>query len=576
MNISAALKWCFGPAVGLAIAIAFAGCGTSHYRASADKETYRAIRQTGAKVPNMDRHFTIDQTNVLSLEGLPVADKAEDFLGPYADSERGARILSLSNALALAVHHSRAYQTSKEQLYLSGLALTLARHQFAPVFSGSGGVGVAGRTEQATEFVPDPTDPTKLRAVLSDNLVEQDSVQADGSVRVDWLLRDIGRVSAAFTADFSRFLTGDPRTFTSSQLAATLTRPLLRNAGFKRELENLAQAERDLLYALRTFTRYRKEFTVQIASAYYNVLSSRDAVRNSYLNLQSSRRMGERTRALAEEGRYKQADLGRIESQILTSESTWIGALRAYRSALDNFKLTLGISTDAPLVLDDSELSELTIRHPQISVEDAIRVALAARLDYLNAKDEVDDAARKVRLAADNLKMELNLVAGASLHSDQTDTAGFPLPQADRYRWNAGLDIDPALDRKPQRNAYRAAIISQEQTTRAQAQLEDQIKLEVRDNWRALEQARRNYEISEISVKTAERRVEEQDLLAELGRASALDQVDAQNSLVDARNQRTQALVGHTIARLRFWNSMGILYVKENGQWQEDSNETGE
>src|SRR5205814_3384712 len=47
-------------------------------------------------------------------------------------------------------------------------------------------------------------------------------------------------------------------------------------------------------------------------------------------------------------------------------------------------------------------------------------------------------------------------------------------------------------------------------------------------------------------VKIAERRVEEQNLLAELGRAKAQDQVDAQNDLVSSKNQRTQALVGHT------------------------------
>jgi outer membrane protein TolC len=70
-------------------------------------------------------------------------------------------------------------------------------------------------------------------------------------------------------------------------------------------------------------------------------------------------------------------------------------------------------------------------------------------------------------------------------------------------------------------------------------------------------------------VKLAERRVEEQDLLAELGRAKALDQVDAQNALNDSKNQRTQALVTHTIARLQFWNNMGILYIKDNGQWEE-------
>jgi len=42
--------------------------------------------------------------------------------------------------------------------------------------------------------------------------------------------------------------------------------------------------------------------------------------------------------------------------------------------------------------------------------------------------------------------------------------------------------------------------------------------------------------------------------------------------LIDSKNQRTQALVTHTIARLQFWNNMGILYIKPTGQWEEVQN----
>jgi hypothetical protein len=30
--------------------------------------------------------------------------------------------------------------------------------------------------------------------------------------------------------------------------------------------------------------------------------------------------------------------------------------------------------------------------------------------------------------------------------------------------------------------------------------------------------------------------------------------------------------VTHTIARLQFWNNLGILFIKEDGQWQEVNN----
>jgi outer membrane protein TolC len=136
------------------------------------------------------------------------------------------------------------------------------------------------------------------------------------------------------------------------------------------------------------------------------------------------------------------------------------------------------------------------------------------------------------------------------------------------------LSLDPGLDRKAERNDYRASLIARNSSARALEQLEDQIKFQVRDGWRSLEQAKRNYEINEIGVKLAERRVEEQNLLADLGRAKAQDQVDAQNDFISSKNQRTQALVSHTIARLQFWNNMGILYIRDNGQWEEVQGES--
>jgi len=307
---------------------------------------------------------------------------------------------------------------------------------------------------------------------------------------------------------------------------------------------------------------------VQIASAYYGALGNRDAARNAFLNLQSSRRSADRTRALAAEGRTTQSDLGRLEQQELSSESAWLNAVRVYQRALDDFKLLLGIPVETRLVLDDRELQQLQIRHPDFKVDDAIQVALAARLDYQNLRDEQEDRARKVGLAASWLLPQLDLAASASMASAE-ESHGVALPDPQRYRWSAGLKLDLPLERTLERNNYRAALIAQERAARALVQRRDEIELQIRDSWRILEQARRTYQISEIGVSLAERRVEEQELLAELGRAKALDQVDAQNALLSSKDQRTQALVAHTIARLQFWRDLGILYIKDNGQWEE-------
>jgi len=205
-------------------------------------------------------------------------------------------------------------------------------------------------------------------------------------------------------------------------------------------------------------------------------------------------------------------------------------------------------------------------------VDDSIKIALATRLDYLNAREQYEDAGRKIGVAADALKAQVDVVASAGIDSERLNAARFAVPDLDRYHWSAGLDLNLPLDRKAERNAYRRSLITYEQSRRAFELRADEIKLQVRDGWRALDQAKRNFEISEIGVKLAERRVEEQNLLADLGRAKAQDQVDAQNDLVSSRNQRTQALVAHTIARLQFWNNLGIIYIKDNGQWEEITN----
>jgi outer membrane protein TolC len=530
--------------------LGLAGCTNGYYRKSADREVYRAIRGKTPLVRNMDTNFNIGQTNVISLEGFPASTNAPDYLGPDGERERGARVLGLEDSLNLAVHHSRNYQNHKEQLYLSALSLTQTRHDFTPIFSASG-----------------------QGQYLSDNVAETHSVDANGSVGVDWLIRDVGKLSTAFTTDFLRFLSGGPGTVVSSQLGVTFTRPLLRDAGYKQEKEALTQAERQLLYDLRDFAQFRKDFSVQIATAFYGVLGNRDAVRNSYLSLQASRKNAERTRAMVAEGRNTTAELGRLEQQELSAESAWIGAVRNYKQALDNFIFQLGLSVEANIVLNELELESLQIQHPRINVDDSIRVALAGRLDYLNSKDRLQDAERQVKLKANLLLPKVDLTSGATFNSDPATTGHFALPEWNRYQWNAGFELDPGLDRMAERNSYRSALISDDQAARAVEQQEDQIILQVRDSWRTLDQAQRNYEISDIGVKIAERRVEEQNLLADLGRAKAQDQVDAENDLINSKNQRTQALVTHTIARLQFWNYLGILYIKNNGRWEEIQDE---
>ena len=588
-------------------------CSTSRYKEKADAEVYPIISEKSREVPGSPQDFTIDQEESLSLEGLPTLESEDGTLGDSAPHETGFYILSLEKALSVAVKRSREYQSQKEALYESALALTLQRHRFDPIFSGR----FSGDYNRTTRDVLRPTDAALVArelpgilertgeltggtgALLNSyadvvraaaattgvagetraHIVDERSVTGSSNLGFDLLLAGGARVAVDLTSNFLRFVTGDPRVATSSTLQATVTQPLLSGAGRDVVLENLTQAERNVLYQLRSFTRYRKNFAIDIANAYYRVLQNRDAVRNNWSGYLAFQDNAKRQRALAQAGRIKVAELGRNEQAELQARDRYIASVQNYADSLDQFKIKLGLSTDAPILLDQQELEllrEKGLDHPNLAPEQAIEIALVSRLDLMVARDRVEDTERKLLVAANALQPNVTLVAqgrASSFGQDRFQSIDF-----DRAEASIGLAVDPLFDRKAERNAYRSALIDYARSARSLEEATDLIKLDVRQAWRDLQQAQVSYQIQEIGVQLNERRVREQELLFQAGRGSAIDQVDAQNSLIASQNEQTAALVQHTIARLSFWRDMGILFIKEDGQWEDitDDNYSGE
>jgi outer membrane protein TolC len=139
--------------------------------------------------------------------------------------------------------------------------------------------------------------------------------------------------------------------------------------------------------------------------------------------------------------------------------------------------------------------------------------------------------------------------------------------------YTAGLDLDLPLDNQNERNNYRRAMIDYEATARAYLAAVDDVKLDVIDTWRRMNEASKNYDINLTSVEINERRVEEAELRAELGLGDIQDTVDSQNDLTSSQTDLVSSIVEHNIAKLEFWRDIGLLYVNDNGQWEEGVDE---
>ena len=99
--------------------------------------------------------------------------------------------------------------------------------------------------------------------------------------------------------------------------------------------------------------------------------------------------------------------------------------------------------------------------------------------------------------------------------------------------------------------------------------IEDSIKLEVKNKLRDLLESRESLKIQSQSQNLARKRVKSANLFLQAGLVEIRDILEAQEALISAQNAFTSALVRYRVAELELQRDMGVLEVNEKGIWQE-------
>ncbi|MBL8730959.1 MAG: TolC family protein [Planctomycetes bacterium] len=494
---------------------------------SADEEVYSILARTTEQVTGQARPFVVER---------PI-----DTLRQRLERGREQVRLDLQQALDVAAENSREFQRQKEQLYLAALNLTRNRHDFATVFGAGGSGEVAGEADQTAD------------ATLRDDL--------SASSRSTSGMRIVG----SFVNTFLRSVVHGGSFDGSSILNLTITQPLLRGAGSRIVREPLTQSERDVVYAVRDFERFRATFAVDVVSAYYDIVQQMEDLKNVEANYASVHSSRLQTEELYAAGRRTISDLGREKQSELTASNSRVQAQNRLASALDRFKITLGLPTTAHVELDPGELDNLVLRGVtefRLDEQEAIELALARRYDYRTNVDEVEDAGRRVVVAEDALRMSLDFTAALNVPAEAGP--GLNLDWS-KVNWSAGFELDLALDKLVERNAYRSALISFDSAMRARENAADGIASAIRTALRNIESAFASYTIQVEALKLAETRVESTSELYAAGRTGALDVLDAKDALLQAQLNKTSAIIDYAIARLELVRDLEGLALEAQG-----------
>ncbi|MCM8785777.1 MAG: TolC family protein [Candidatus Omnitrophica bacterium] len=504
--------------------ILFTSCSLKNYEKQVDKEVHEIIKAKTEKVKETKIPVKISE-----------------------DIQKETYILTLKSALILSAEKNRDYQVAKENVYLSVLDLTYQRYLFQPRVTFSGNINWSKNSDE------------KISSNLNLNLIKT--------------LSTAGQISLNIGEAILKYLTGDKEEAFQSILSLNLFQPLFKGAGRKIALENLIQSERNVVYQIRDFLRYQKSFSIDITKDYLNLLLYKKRMENYYANYINLKTTRERIEMLSEAGRIAPFQVDQARQNEYNAYQRWIDAQNLYFSSLDSFKIKLGFSPSFNLVLEDKEIETLfekPLPEIKLDITKYIDYALQNRLDLITEYEKVEDSQRKVEIALNNLKNEIDL--NVSIKSTG-DVKANPNIDLNKPEYDVGIDFNIPFSKLPQRNEYKRALIQYERTKRNFDKKIDIVKKEIIDSYRNLQESYQSYNIQLTSLKLAEKRVESTDLLLQAGRATIRDLLEAQEAYLAAKNNVINSIASFILEYLNFLYITEKLELDEKGIWKGDINE---
>ncbi|MEE8105559.1 MAG: TolC family protein [Planctomycetota bacterium] len=503
-----------------------AGCSASYYSKQADEDGLELVTE---KRQSVDRA----RENLLDPR-----DELEPREKKQAEFEVPAK-LDLDDAVRLATLHNRGFETRREAFFLQALSLDLTRRDFLEtVFSGS--AGYTGSDGRALRF----TDSAFLTLSGTRLLPTGGRLTVTGAGNNSTLAVDDGTVQDAGATGI-----------------VTLTQPLLRGAGRKVAFEPLTQAERTLLYEARDFEFFRETFAVDIIEQYYNLVRQKQEIANEERRLKNQEFAQNQAKALYAIGTQSSVDVQRAEQSFLDAQNSLLDTETQYRLSLDRFKIQLGVPTDTEFEIGD-ELPAIV--EFEIDMERAVQAALHNRLDLRTTRDRVADAERALNVSKNNLLPDLDLDATYTTDSAGSDSLRRLFFDNQTIRFGVNLEIP--LDRKAERNQYKSALITLDRARRTLRREEDSVILEIRGLLRALRTVRSQLRIGEREIDSLVRQATQADLENRAGLSSNRDKIEALDELTEARNRQLSRTVNYEVARLRFIQALGLMFVDEEGR----------
>lgn len=515
---------------------------TAPIRESLDPNSVRRPYQNSIN-PDTTNPDVNELTFVPADEARDVAARLESYARRASGAGQEVRTLTITDVFRIVQRTGREYLNAEEDYLIAAISLLIEQHRWGPrLFNDTavtiGASGDSGSFDHAINVV------NSLRATQR--------LPYGGEVEARWVWRATEQLRSSVSGQYRQ----------SSELILGGSIPLLRGGGVTAR-ESIIQAERDIIYAARSFEEFRRSFLADIADDYFALLQTRSQITNQERQIESLRRLNEATQARVDAGRESRFRVAIVENQLLSGVASLASLREQYILQLDRFKVRLGLDPKEPIEI---AALEFELAEPEIDEYVAAQYALEYRLDLQNQRDRVTDARRAVANAKNNVLPDLDISGQVGVPTDPGDREGGVGFDFDYTRYSAGVDLSLPLDRKIEQLGLKRTMVQLERQIRNYERARDDVVVTSRSAVRQIDRARFSLTLAERQVSINRERLREQKLKEDIVDPQSI--VDSENDLLRSENDRDRAKTDLRNAILNYLVVTGQMRVAPGGEFQ--------
>jgi outer membrane protein TolC len=302
---------------------------------------------------------------------------------------------------------------------------------------------------------------------------------------------------------------------------------------------------------------------VWIKTGYYRVLQGQDGVKAALKNHKTLEETCEKMEKLLGIGRIQKYDLDRAYQEKLQAWEGYLSAKDNYEQLLDEFKLEIGAPVRTEFCLDEKELDilrEAGASQESLSMEETIENVLDNRLDLANLADELTDRLHKVFRTAYNPNGRLDFIDHSPKVSDEQ--LEHPSLEYLEKQFNLEFSENLSFDQLNEYNEFRKDMIALSRKYKEYAQKVNKIIMDVRKEYRDMEEATERYRLQLESINLAQKRANDSFALLRNNIGNVGDVLRAQDDLYKANIGATDALVDSAIAIIQIQVQPDVMWRK--------------